>query len=168
MPQLNSDAWSKLDDRMNGMIGKVESLSPDSQITPFGKSFSPIEAIEHLAMTERYYVKLIQQSDASKLSNRRGKPNFIYRLIIKQMAKPALVASPTIKDFTPGNNLTLESVVKNWRTTRNELRALVEPSKDHDAAIMKHPLMGFLSPYDIWFILEKHQDYHDIRLPSSP
>jgi hypothetical protein len=165
MAQIPADAWTQLDGRMNAMIKRVQSLSPELQKQPVGKSFSPLEALEHMAITEQLYVDLAKKTDMGKMQGRNGKPNFFYRMVMKQMLAPKGKTASTIKELTPAPGVTLEGAAQKWRTNRAALKAHFASVGNDDAAAFKHSFFGYLSANDVFTLLGRHQDYHDARLP---
>jgi hypothetical protein len=157
--------FEHLDTRTDIMVGRVRAMSEEVQQTPVGKSFSPLKALDHMAVLEASYVKYTQKSNPAKLKGRKGKPNFFYGLVLKSMRKPVGKTSPTPKMFMPHGGMSIDESEKLWKERRAKLVQLISPFGDDDAA-MKHPFLGYLSPRDIFILLEKHQDYHDARLPS--
>jgi hypothetical protein len=162
-PTLQSK-FQILNERSNKMVDRVRAYNPTLQNAPVGRSFSPVHALEHMAMTEKLYADLTTKTDLVSLEGKQGKPNFIFRFILKAMAKPAGRVSPTIKDFTPTGVIGLEESAKLWSERRNRVVEHLSRFQD-DQAALKHPLFGMLSPNDVFNLLNKHQDYHDIRLP---
>ena len=81
------------------------------------------------------------------------------------MAKPSTVAAPALKKFEPGTTMPLEESGAKWRENRAKLVKHLSAFDDSEAA-MKHPFFGLLSPRDLFILLEKHQDYHSVRLPN--
>ena len=65
----------------------------------------------------------------------------------------------------PKNELEVEDSIAKWKSCRAQIIKYVQEFDD-DAAAIKHPFFGLMSPYDLFLLLEKHQDYHDARLPS--
>jgi hypothetical protein len=116
-------------------------------------------------LVEKEYVKMAEGTDRAKYAGKSGKPSFMYRFVLKGMAKPAAVAAPTLKKFSPESGISVEESAKQWREQRAMLVSHLSAFGDNDGAI-KHPMFGLLSPRDMFIIQEKHQDYHDARLPS--
>ena len=147
------------------MIDRVAAYAPEVQNAPVGKSYSPLKALEHMYLVDKDYVKLVGGFDKAKFAGKSGKPTFFYRFILKGMAKPASIAAPTIRKFSPDSAMSLDESAKKWREARAKLISHMGNFGDDEGAI-KHPLFGLMSPRDFFIILEKHQDYHDVRLPS--
>jgi hypothetical protein len=163
-PDLAAE-YEHLNTRVDGMIDRVAAYSPEVQAAPVGKSYSPLKAVEHMYLVDKDYVKLAEGFDKAKFAGRSGKPTFFYQFILRGMAKPANFAAPTLKKFSPESAVLLEESAKKWREARSKLIAHMGNFGDDEGAI-KHPLFGLMSPRDFFILLEKHQDYHDVRLPS--
>ncbi len=163
-PDLAAE-FEHLNSRVDAMIDRVATYAPDVQDAPVGKSYSPLRAIEHMYLVDKDYVKLVEGFDKAKFAGKGGKPTFFYRFILRGMAKPASFAAPTLKKFSPDNAMPLEDSAKKWREARAKLIAHMANFGDDEGAI-KHALFGLMSPRDFFIILEKHQDYHDVRLPK--
>lgn len=155
-----------LNTRIDQMVERVRQMPSDQQRSPVGKSFAPLEAVEHMAVTEQIYLDIVKKTDPAKLKGRKGKPNFIYGKVLQALNKPANVASFSPKPFHPKEILSVDESAAKWKARRRQLLDYLRPFGDDDAAI-KHPLFGFMSPYDMFILLEKHQDYHDARLSSQ-
>lgn len=156
-----------LNTRIDQMIERVREMPSDQQRMPVGKSFAPIQALEHMAVTEQIYIDIVKKTDPATLKGRKGKPNFLYGLVLKTLNKPAKVASFSPKPFLPKDDLSVDESAAKWKDLRGQLLDYLRPFGDDDAAI-KHPLFGYMSPYDLFILLEKHQDYHDARLQAGP
>ncbi len=163
-PSLTAE-FEHLFTRMDEMVDKIKNLPSDTQRTPVGKSFSPEKALEHMGVLEKGYVDQIQKTSAAKLQNRQGKPNFFYPLVLKQMTKPAGTASPTPPVFQPKQGKSIEESAKFWKEQRTIIVDYLKRFDDNAAAV-KSTFFGYLSPRDIYVLLERHQDYHDARLPN--
>ena len=163
-PDLAAE-YEHLNTRVDVMIDRVKGYSPETQSAPVGKSYSPLKALEHMYLVDKDYVKLAGAFDKAKFVGKSGKPTFFYRFILRGMAKPASFAAPTIKKFSPDSAMPLDESAKKWREARAKLIAHMANFGDDEGAI-KHPLFGLMSPRDFFILLEKHQDYHDVRLPS--
>jgi hypothetical protein len=163
-PDLTAE-FQHLDTRTDAMVDRVRAYPPEVQNKPVDKSYSPLKAVEHMYLVERMYVDQIDKFDKAKYAGKVGKPWFTYHFVLKNMAKPANTASPTIKAFSPDGTMTLDESAANWREQRAKLITLLGDFDDNQAAI-KHPFFGFLSPRDLFILLEKHTDYHEARLPK--
>lgn len=163
-PDLAAE-FEHLNTRVDAMIDRVTTYAPDVQDAPVGKSYSPLKAVEHMFLVDKDYVKLVEGFDKAKFAGKGGKPTLFYRFILRGMAKPASFAAPTLKKFSPDNAMPLEDSAKKWRDSRAKLIAHMANFSDDEGAI-KHALFGLMSPRDFFILLEKHQDYHDVRLPS--
>lgn len=163
-PQLTAE-FEYLTTRLEGMIEKVSNLPTDAQESPVGKSFSPVQAIEHMYVTEKSYTDYAKKTDQAKLKGRKGKPNFIYNFVLKGMNRPVGSNLPTPGMFQPKDGLSLEESSQKWRDERASLKEYLKKFNDNDACL-KNPLMGWFSPRDLYVLMERHQDYHDARLPN--
>ena len=117
-------------------------------------------------LVDRSYVEFAAKFDKTKSGGKPGKPSFIYRYVLRSLAKPSNFASPTLKRFEPENAMPLEEAANKWRDERAKLVAYLENFDDNEAAL-KHPFFGLLSPRDMFILSEKHLDYHGLRLPTE-
>jgi len=163
-PDLTAE-FAHLDSRLDRFVERVGQYSPEVQAAPFGKSYSPLKAIEHMYLVDKDYVDFLAKFQKEKYAGKVGKPNFFYRFVLKSMAKPSNQAAPTIKKFTPESAMSLEESTQKWKEERAKIVQHLSTFADNDVA-MKHPFFGLLSPRDIFILVEKHQDYHDVRLPK--
>lgn len=163
-PDLTAE-FEHLDRRLDHMVNRVGAYAPEVQSAPVGKSYSPLKAVEHMYLVERLYVDMMKKFDRAKYAGRMGSPWFTYNFVLKNMAKPSNTAAPTLKAFSPDGAMPLAESASLWREERKKMIDQLEPFDDNQAAI-KHPFFGFLSPRDLFILLEKHQDYHDVRLPA--
>ena len=154
-----------LDKRLDTMVQRVGEYPSDVQLAPVGKSFAPLKVVEHMYLVEKAYVEFASKSTKAKLAGKTGKVNLVYGFVLKNMAKPSNSAAPTLRKFSPNNSMALETSAKRWREERAKLVQHLSDFGDNDAAI-KHPIFGLMSPRDVFILLEKHQDYHDVRLPK--
>ena len=163
-PDLTAEL-AHLDSRIDRFSERVGAYTPEVQSAPFGKSFSPLKAVEHMYLVEKEYVGFVSKFRKEKYAGKVGKPNFFYRFVLKNMAKPSNHVAPTIKKFVPDSAMPLEEATQKWKEERAKLVQHLSEFGDNDVA-MKHPFFGLLSPRDIFILMEKHQDYHDVRLPN--
>lgn len=162
-PQLKQ-RFAELDDRLEAMIKRVEAMPEEVQNTPVGKSYSPRAVLEHMLKVDEFYFPLMQKATEIPLKAESVRPNFLYRMVINAMKKPAEKALPVAKDMQP-QGLTVGESAEKWRAARKKLVAFLDKFDDEHAAF-KHPLFGKMSPTAVYVILEQHQTYHDIRLPK--
>ncbi len=163
-PDLTAE-FAHLDSRIDRFVERVGGYSPEIQAAPFGKSFSPLKAVEHMCLVDKGYVDLVAKFNKEKYAGKVGKPNFFYRFVVKSMTKPSNQAAPTIKKFSPESAMPLEESTLKWKEQRAKIVQHLSQFGDNDVA-MKHPFFGLMSPRDIFILIEKHQDYHDVRLPK--
>lgn len=163
-PDLTAE-FAHLDTRTDAFVERVRSYPPEVQTAPFGKSYSPLKAVEHMYLVEKSYVELTQKFNRAKYAGKKGKPGFFYGFVLKNMAKPSNFAAPTLKKFVPESAMALEDAAAQWREERAKLVAHLAQFDD-DAVALKHPFFGPLSPRDMFILAEKHQDYHGLRLPN--
>ena len=116
-------------------------------------------------LVEKDYVNFMSKFQNEKYAGKVGSPNFIYRVVLKSMAKPSNHVAPTVKKFSPESAMPLEESTRKWKEERAKIVQHLNSFGDNDVAL-KHPLFGRLSPRDIFILIEKHQDYHDVRLPK--
>ena len=162
-PDLTAE-YAHLDTRTDGFITRVRSFPPEVQTAPVGKSYSPLKVVEHMYLVERSYVELAEKFDRQKYACKKGNASFIYKFVLKNMAKPSNFAAPTLKKFVPQQAMPLDDSTAKWKAERAKLVAHLSQFNDDDAAI-NHPLFGLLSPREMFILEEKHQDYHGVRLP---
>lgn len=161
-PDLTQE-FEHLNTRLEQMVERVKQMPDDQQKRPVGKSFAPVLAVAHMAVTEDIYLGLIRKTKPERIAGKKGKPNFIYGLVIKNMLKPKGKTIPSPAPFIPKSDTDLEQAAADWRASRAEVIAYLAKFDDNEAAV-KHPFMGLLSPRDLFILEEKHQDYHDARL----
>ncbi|MDH4387189.1 MAG: hypothetical protein QE269_00530 [Fimbriimonas sp.] len=162
-PQLASK-FDALDQRMEAMISRIQSLSPELLTSPVGQSMAPQSALEHMMITEGIYAKMINKAVGAKMAGKRPKVTFFYNFIIKAMQKPAGQTAFMPKMFAPTGIVNLESAAKEWRERRASIRAYLQ-HLDDDECCGGNLLEGRLSPVHVYELMSCHQDYHDARLP---
>ncbi len=163
-PELTQQ-FENLGVRMEHMIDRVREMPTDQQRSPVGKSFSPLQAIEHMAKTEQIYVGFIDKTNAAAVAGKKSKPNFLFGQLLKQLGKPQTSTVPSPGPFQPKEELDLDESARRWKEAKEKIHEYVAKFED-DAAAIKHPFFGWLSPYDMFLMMEKHQDYHDSRLEA--
>lgn len=162
-PELAAN-FDKLDARMETMIAKIEGFSPEVLAVPVGKSLAPGLVLEHMLLSEKGYEAMANPAQFTKFKGKTPKPSFIYRMILKQMAKPASMATPMPAPFVPKGSVDSSAAGKEWRKSRANLRTFLA-ELDDDACCGGNLVMGRLSPSTVHDLLSAHQDYHDARLP---
>jgi hypothetical protein len=159
------EQFEYLNVRLDQMADRIRELPTDVQNQPVVASFSPRKALEHMAATDQMYLDVIKKTDASKLKGKRGKANFIFGKVLQKLNSPAGKNVPSLPMLLPKQELEVEESIAKWKSSRAQIIEHMNKFDDDDAAI-KHPFFGLMSPYDLFLLLEKHQDYHDARLPS--
>lgn len=163
-PQLKQK-FAELDARLESMVNRVESMPEKVQTAPFGKSYSPKLTIEHMAKVDESYFTFIEKATLKPLPKQPSEPNFIYRFVLKKMQEPANKIAPVTKEMAAEGKLTVQESAEKWRSARKKIVAFLDKFEDTHPAI-KHPLFGKMSPTAIYVLMEKHQGYHDIRMPQ--
>ena len=146
------------------MVERVRNLPREVQIAPVGKSMSPLEAVEHLALTEAINVDFAQKSNPEKLKGKKGKNSFIFRWLMKKMESPQAFF-PTGGPIVPKSMPDLDAAAQKWQTTREALKTTLEATADGDACL-KHGMFGYLGHEDLIRSLAAHQQYHAYRIPG--
>lgn len=146
------------------MISRISSLSPELLTSPVGKSMPPESALEHMMITEGIYLKMINKEVGAKMAGKRPKVTFFYNFIMKAMEKPADQTAFMPKMFAPSGQVNLETAANQWRERRASLRAYLQHVND-DECCGGNLLEGRLSPVHVCELMNRHQDYHDARLP---
>lgn len=162
-PELSAK-FDQLDQRMEAMIAKIHAYPADKLNAPVGKSLSPSLALEHMAITEGIYNKMINAEVAAKMAGKTAKTTIFYNFIMKALLKPAGQTAFMPGMFAPSGSVDLESAATQWRESRAKLRAFLT-TVDDNAPCGGNLLEGRLSPTHVYDLLNCHQDYHDARLP---
>lgn len=158
-PELSAK-FDQLDLRMEAMLTRIAAYEPSVQDAPVGKSFSPKAVAEHMMITDKNYVGMVNPALASK----SAKPSFIYNFVLKAMQKPVRQVTPAPKMFVPSGAKSVSESSAGWREARASLRKLIADVPD-TTPFGGNWMMGRLSPKHLHDLLSYHQDYHDARLP---
>ncbi len=162
-PELTGK-FDKLDARMEAMIAKIGGYSPEVLAAPVGKSLAPGLVLEHMMLSEKGYEAMANPVQFAKFKGKAPKTSFIYRMVLKQMAKPAAQATPMPGQFVPKGSVASSTAGEDWRRMRANLRSFLA-GLDDDACCGGNMVMGRLCPSTVYDLLSAHQDYHDARLP---
>jgi hypothetical protein len=156
--------YDSLDHRLADFAAKVEGYPVDVQTAPVGKSFSPLEALEHMAKVDKGYVEQIEGSRNHKRIGTPAKPRILYGFVLNKMGTSVEKNAPVPKMFDPSGNVSPSQSTKEWKEARAKVRKRAEEFED-DQTCLVNLFFGTLSPRTLCDLLEKHQDYHDVRLP---
>lgn len=144
-------------------LSEIKAMDVESQNRPGPRNgFSPLQAIEHLALTDGMYIGFIKKVDRAKFAARKPKMNWIGRGMLRAMsAKPRPMM--TVPSLTPPSNLVYGDVVAHWSARRAEMMALLGENTP-DQGVFRHPLFGVLGPMEILQVSQGHLEYHIKRL----
>lgn len=148
---------------MDQMIADVLAMPEEKQHTPAVKgSFTPAETLEHMALTEAYYLPMALKASLDGQRGRPAKTSFLYPFVIKKLASAQPM--PTISQMSPAEERPdPHRAADHWRQVRKKLKDAVG-DLDDDATVLKHPLFGRMGPADIVEIHTAHLAYHRARL----
>jgi hypothetical protein len=162
-PELTAK-FEKLNERMEACIARVLGYPDSVRNAPLGKGFSPVQVIEHLAISDGSYMDFIARAAQQPVTSEIARPRFLYKLVLKQLAKPSGL-TPAPRQMIPTGIGSVEAQAERWRLTRQLIFAHLSKYEDN-AICLKHNLFGNMSPAQLVELLSVHQDYHDLRLPS--
>jgi len=138
-------------------------------VRPIENRWSPAEQIEHISMTDRPYMAIIDQTlREAQLRGVLGDGPFrggkIGNWFANAMSPPVKKRMKTMKKLHPAPDLVTEDVIQRFEAVRSELAALLERSRgvDLDRATMRSPYLKLLKMplYSAFQVLLNHGDRH--------
>lgn len=166
-PELHQ-AFSVLNERMNDLISKVQSLSPELQRLPVGKSFSPAEMLDHMGMTEASYLPFMEAARKQPLPHAPSQPSLffkVYKMFTKRMKSGSKVTVPAPSNLVPVDVKDVDESAAAWRDARVKVLEFLKDFDD-DVQCIHHKMFGKISPRQIHDLFSTHQNYHETRLPQ--
>jgi len=144
-------------------LAEIKAMDTETQNRPGPRNgFSPLQAIEHLALTDGMYLGFMKKADRQKFIARKPKINWFGQAMLRSMtAKPKPMM--TVPSLTPPPTLTYAEVVDHWAAQRAEMRKVIG-EVNPDQGIFRHPLFGVLGPIEILQVADGHLEYHRKRL----
>jgi len=160
-PELRTQ-WDALEVQRTAFVARVTAFPTELQsVRPTPKDFSPVEVLMHFALAEGVDLAMMQKTPPASLSQKRAKPNFIFRFAVKGLAEGKRM--PTAPTMTPEGQFTLQEATEKWAEVRQQMAAILEPLPSPNAPAIRHSIFGILSAADLIALLDAHTRYHVLR-----
>ena len=155
-----------LEMRRKALIDRVKALPVEKQTAkPDPKSFSPVEIIAHIALSEQMSVDRMKKLGPKDLIGKKTRTTFIYRKVVGDMNKAKKMATPN--EMIPKGRVSLEHAEHNWDQARKELAEYFNKVKHLDDPMQQFFIFGTLSAHDVLCLLESHMHYHELLFPTN-
>jgi len=155
-----------LEMRKAALIERVRALPPDKQnAKPDAKSFSPVEVIAHIALSEQVTADRMKKVGPKDLIGKTTRTTFIYKRTVDGMNKAKKMNSPAM--MIPPERPRLEHAEQSWERARKELLVFFNEVKRPDDPMQQFFIFGTLSAYDVLALLEAHMHYHEVLFPHG-
>ncbi len=144
-------------------IREIQAMDVETQNRPGPRNgFSPLQAIEHLALTDGMYLGFMKKANREKFAAKKPMINWVGRIFMRSMtSKPKPMM--TTPNLTPTTSLNFKEVVDHWTAQRAEVIKLIGETPPHQG-IFRHPIFGVLGPLEILEVADGHLEYHIKRL----
>jgi hypothetical protein len=159
--------FEALEARRAAMVAKVDAMPLEQQTKrPDGKGFSPVQVIQHMAITEEFDLTFLRNNPPPTIKDRKVRVTFIFNRTLKQM-ESLEKRIPTPPMLVPRGDMVLATTAGRWSAARVELRGFFEQAEDpHEAFIKFNFLFGTASADQLLTFLEGHMTYHEHFFPS--
>ena len=159
----------KINVRAERVLDEMSLHEPPVLRRPPAKgAWTPLQVLHHVNLVERTSVDYLlykfgtleQDPPGLRLSDRlRGKLVALSLMSPLKFKAPEAVNSP---QQAPANNLNLDELAFSMRTTRNELKDLLDqlPTSWYKTAAFRHGVAGRMSINDMLVFMRVHQDRH--------
>lgn len=155
-----------LEMRKEALIGRVRALPPEKQSARSdAKSFTPVEMIAHLAISEQMTADRMKKVGPKDLIGKSPRASFIFRKMVDKMNRGQKMKSPTA--MLPQERPNLDHSEQAWQRARNELKLFFNDVKRPDDPMQQIFIFGTLSAHDVLVLLESHLHYHEVRFPGD-
>ncbi len=144
-------------------LSEIKAMDSETQNRPGPRNgFSPLQAIEHLALTDGMYLGFMKKANREKFAAKKPKINWVGKIFMRSMTtKPRpMMTTPSL---TPTTTLNFKEVVDHWAAQRAEVIKLIGGNTP-DQGVFRHPLFGVLGPLEILEVADGHLEYHIKRL----
>ncbi len=159
---------TKLDDQTERLFADLEGWSPERlQFRPARESWSILEILDHLILTERAVLVTMRRNLAS---NNKVRLYDRYRsaFVLAIMFLPTrLQVSGSVKSLLPSRNKDDLRVLRSeWADDRKGLTAFLEglSSADRKKGVFRHPVGGWTTPDGALFFLRSHLHHHGYQI----
>jgi len=157
--------WDGLEARRLAMVRRVRELSPDRQThRASADTFTPVELIMHMAMSDEVSLQRIRKHPPSSLTGASPKPTLMYKIIVSGMNAGRRVPAPP--NMKPETSVSLDEAARKWEAIRKELSECLEAAPAPGAVVQKTFLFGRLSATDLLALIESHHNYHERYFPA--
>jgi hypothetical protein len=155
-----------LEQRRVALVDRVRALPPQQQTAhPDAKSFSPLEVVAHLALSEQVHVDRMRTLGPKELIGKQSKTTFVFRMILDRMNRAQKSPAPSM--VVPEARVPLETSARSWEYARKELALILNNIKYVDDPVEQYFLFGTLSAGDLLSLFEAHLHYHEVHLPQA-
>ncbi|HMS56757.1 MAG TPA: DinB family protein, partial [Fimbriimonadaceae bacterium] len=147
--------WASLEQRRKSLTDRILAMPPEQQRAGTSKSFSPAEVLDHMALSEAWYLPMMDKADRQTLKAKGAKVNFLYGMVVRKLRSAKSV--PSMRDMTPKADVKPEDGAEHWEKVRNDLRLRIS-AVGLDEPVFRHPLFGRMSPRHVMEIFDAHTD----------
>lgn len=158
-----SEKLQQIEEAREALTKRVLGLPEETRHVPaVPGAFTPAETLEHMALTEAYYLPMFAKYQQSGKPPTPAKPNFIFRLVLKSIGGSKSV--PSMKAMTPSEKRPdAEKAANHWAEVRAKTLAYLR-GNDSTITVVRHPLFGRLSAEHIAQLHTLHTEYHARRI----
>lgn len=157
--------WDGLENRRLAMVKRVRELPKDRQSHRISAdTFTPVELIMHMALSDEVTLRRIRKHPASALAGVSPKPTLMYKIIVSGMNAGRRVPAPP--NMKPEASVSLDEADRKWEDVRKELKTCLETVSAPGTVVQKTFLFGRLSALDLLALIESHHNYHERYFPA--
>ena len=152
---------ARLETRRHQMISEADKLSA-AQLTfrPAPNAWSALDVIEHLVKVEEAIAARIRPREARGLVETAKVKAALGIMRVVFMARGRIKVP--VQGILPLGGVTLSDLVSRWEAARAAMRERLEGFGDQDWSrpMMRHPLLGRLTPTECLTFLRWHMAHH--------
>ena len=151
--------------RRQALVDRVKALPVEKQTAkPDSKSFSPVEVIAHMALSEQVSIDRMKKLGPKDLIGKVPRTTFIYKKVVTDMNKGKKMGTPS--NMIPQGRVSLDHAEKAWEHARKELTVFLNEVKRPDDPMQQFFVFGTLSAHDLLALFEAHTHYHEVLFPK--
>ena len=161
MPDKQQTLITRLDARRKALLAEVAAMSADQLVfRPTPDSWSALDVVEHLVRVEEAILSRIREREPRTLREvLRAKGALALMRVYFAVGRRFKVPTQVI---VPLGGVTLSDLADRWDASHAALRARVNLLDPEELArpLMRHPLLGLLTPRETLTFLLRHIAHH--------
>ena len=161
MRQKEQKLFARIESRRREIVAEADRLTAD-QLTfrPAPNAWSALDVLEHLVKIEEAIAARVRPREPRRLGEAVRAKTALVIMRVLFLARGRIKVP--VQGVLPLGGVTLSDLVSRWEAAQAALRERLEGfgPEDWSRPMMRHPLIGLLTPSEGLTFIRRHMDHH--------